>query len=77
MGSLRTSASSSAGPSPSLRLSAPDGGGECPGSDLAIGMTAPPEPVLVSNYLTYSIAVTNNGPSSAKAVTVSQSCPPA
>ena len=40
-----------------------DGGGECPGADLALGMTAQPEPVIVGNNLTYTIAVTNNGPS--------------
>ena len=52
-----------------------EGGGECPGSDLALGMTAMPEPVFVSNSLAFSISVTNIGPSSAKAVTVSQLLP--
>ena len=42
-----------------------DGGGECPGADLALGMTALPNPVIAGNNLTYSIAVTNNGPSTA------------
>ena len=38
-----------------------DGGGECPGADLALGMTASPEPVITGNNLTYTISVTNNG----------------
>ena len=42
-----------------------DGGGECPGADLALGMTALPNPVIAGNNLTYSIAVTNNGPGTA------------
>ena len=52
-----------------------DGGGECPGSDLAIGMTALPEPVQVGDSLTYTISVTNNGPSSAQHVTVTHLLP--
>ena len=52
-----------------------DGGGECPGADLAIGMTAQPEPVLVGTPLTYTISVTNNGPSSAQHVTVTHVLP--
>ncbi|HVM51069.1 MAG TPA: protease pro-enzyme activation domain-containing protein, partial [Candidatus Acidoferrum sp.] len=52
-----------------------DGGGECPGADLALGMTAAPEPDLVGNALTYSISVTNNGPSTAKNVQVIQLLP--
>jgi uncharacterized repeat protein (TIGR01451 family) len=52
-----------------------DGGGECPGSDLSIGMTAAPEPVVVGNNLIYTISVTNNGPASAKNVSASQILP--
>ena len=52
-----------------------DGGGECPGADLALGMTAQPEPVVVGNYLTYTISVTNNGPGSPKNVNVSHLLP--
>jgi len=52
-----------------------DGGGECPGSDLGIGMTAKPQPVTTGNNLTYSILVTNFGPSSASNVVVSQFLP--
>ncbi len=53
-----------------------NGGGECPGSDLALGMKATPEPVLIGDTLTYTIAVTNFGPSAAKTVAVSQVLPP-
>jgi uncharacterized repeat protein (TIGR01451 family) len=52
-----------------------DGGGECPGADLAVGMTAQPEPVVVGNNLTYTISVTNRGPSTAKNVVVSHLLP--
>ncbi len=52
-----------------------DGGGECPGADLALGMTAQPEPVIVGGSLTYTITVTNRGPSSAKNVTVTHLLP--
>ena len=52
-----------------------DGGGECPGADLALGMTALPDPVVVGNNLTYSITVINSGPSSAKNVTVTHLLP--
>jgi M6 family metalloprotease-like protein/uncharacterized repeat protein (TIGR01451 family) len=53
-----------------------DGLGECPGSDLAVGITAAPEPVMVGGSLIYTLSVTNHGPSSAKNVTVSQLLPP-
>ncbi len=52
-----------------------DGGGECPGADLALGMVAQPQPVLLGNNLTYTISVTNNGPSSARNVVASQILP--
>jgi len=52
-----------------------DGLGECPGSDLSVGITAAPEPVMVGGTLNYTLSVTNNGPSSAKNVTVSQLLP--
>jgi uncharacterized repeat protein (TIGR01451 family) len=51
------------------------GGGECPGADMAIGMTANPDPVIIGNLLTYSISVTNNGPSSTKSTEVTLSIP--
>ena len=52
-----------------------DGGGECPGADLALGMTVQPEPGLVGNNLTYIITVANRGPSSAQNTTVSHQLP--
>ena len=52
-----------------------DGGGECPGADLGLGMTAAPDPVVTGTKLTYTLSVTNNGPSTAKAVSVSQTLP--
>jgi uncharacterized repeat protein (TIGR01451 family) len=52
-----------------------DGGGECPGSDLALGMVSTPEPLLLGGNLTYTISVTNNGPSSAKNVSVTHLLP--
>jgi uncharacterized repeat protein (TIGR01451 family) len=53
-----------------------DGGGECPGSDMALGMAAQPEPALVGGNLIYTISVTNKGPSAATNVVVSQVLPP-
>jgi uncharacterized repeat protein (TIGR01451 family) len=52
-----------------------DGGGQCPGADMALGMTGQPNPVFVGNNLTYSIAVTNLGPSTATNVTVTHLLP--
>jgi uncharacterized repeat protein (TIGR01451 family) len=52
-----------------------NGGGECPGSDLAVGMVSLPEPAFVGSPLTYVISVTNRGPSLAKTVSVSQTLP--
>jgi uncharacterized repeat protein (TIGR01451 family) len=52
-----------------------DGGGQCPGVDLALGMTASPEPVFAGSNLVYSITVTNFGPNTAKNVVMSQVLP--
>jgi uncharacterized repeat protein (TIGR01451 family) len=52
-----------------------DGGGQCPGVDLSIGMTANPEPVFVGNNLVYTISVTNAGPDLAKNTVASQLLP--
>ena len=52
-----------------------DGGGQCPGTDLAVGMTAAPNPIVVGNNLTYTISVTNNGPDTATVVAINQSLP--
>ncbi len=53
-----------------------DGGGQCPGIDLALGMTAAPNPVVVQSNLTYTLTVTNNGPDTAKDVSINQTLPP-
>ncbi len=53
-----------------------DGGGQCPGVDLAVGMKAGPNPVSVGANLTYTISVTNNGPDTAHVVGVNQLLPP-
>jgi uncharacterized repeat protein (TIGR01451 family) len=63
----------------SLMISSPtcsDGGGECPGADLAVTISAQPEPVILGNNLFYTLTVVNNGPSTAKNVVVSQVLPP-
>ncbi len=52
-----------------------DGGGECPGADMAIAMSAAPDPVIIGDLLTYTISVTNNGPSSTKTTVVTQPIP--
>ena len=52
-----------------------DGGGQCPGADMALGMTALPNPVIAGNNLTYAIAVTNIGPSITTNVIVTQVLP--
>jgi uncharacterized repeat protein (TIGR01451 family) len=44
-------------------------------ADLSIGKVATPEPVQISSNLTYIISVTNNGPSSAADVTVTDTLP--
>ncbi|MEJ5239079.1 MAG: M36 family metallopeptidase [Limisphaera sp.] len=52
-----------------------DGGGSCPGADLAVSMTAAPEPVFVGSNLVYTITVTNRGPSAARSATVRHELP--
>jgi uncharacterized repeat protein (TIGR01451 family) len=42
---------------------------------LALGLAAAPNPVIVSNYLTYTIAVTNLGASSATNVVLTETLP--
>jgi uncharacterized repeat protein (TIGR01451 family) len=62
----------------SLSLTPPtctDGGGECPGSDLSIGGSSAPEPVIIGNNLVYTISLTNRGPKFAKGVTFTQLLP--
>ena len=52
-----------------------DGGGECPGADLSLNMIGQPNPVILGQFLTYTITITNNGPSTAKGTTISQQLP--
>ncbi len=53
-----------------------NGGGQCPGVDMALGMSAQPNPVTVNSNITYTISVTNNGPDAAKGVAVVQNLGP-
>ncbi len=53
-----------------------DGGGQCPGADLSLTMSASPNPGLVNTNLVYTMVVSNAGPGSATNVVVSQSLPP-
>jgi uncharacterized repeat protein (TIGR01451 family) len=53
-----------------------DGGGQCPGADMTIGMTGRPATVIAGNNLTYTLAVTNLGPSVATNVSVTHLLPP-
>lgn len=45
------------------------------GADLSISKSASPNPVMVGSTLTYSLVVTNNGPSPATAVTLTDTLP--
>jgi uncharacterized repeat protein (TIGR01451 family) len=53
-----------------------DGGGTCPGSDVAVGLTDAPDPVFIGSNLVYTITVTNFGPSQATNIFVNQLLPP-
>jgi uncharacterized repeat protein (TIGR01451 family) len=46
-----------------------------PTSDMAIGLVANPNPVLMGGNLTYTVSVTNNGPSAATGVVASNTLP--
>jgi uncharacterized repeat protein (TIGR01451 family) len=52
-----------------------DGGGECPGADLSIAMTAVPSIVLVNSNLVFNLIVSNAGPSAANNVVIAQTLP--
>ena len=52
-----------------------DGGGKCPDVDLVLGMTASPDPVFIGGKLTYTVAVTNNGPATASGVFLTNTLP--
>ncbi len=51
------------------------GGGECQGADVAVSLSAVPNPVIIGDILTYSISVTNGGPSSTDSTVVTQLIP--
>ncbi len=53
----------------------PPGGGQCPGADMAIAMSAVPDPVIIGNEFSYTMFVTNNGPSDTKSTVVTQPLP--
>lgn len=52
-----------------------DGGGQCPGVNLSLGMTGLPNPVLVTSNITYTMNVTNLGPDTATSVALVQNLP--
>lgn len=52
-----------------------DGGGECSGVDLSVTLDQSPVPGSVGSPLTYTMVVSNTGPSTAKGVMVSQTLP--
>ena len=47
-----------------------------PTADLVIGLSGLPDPLLLGNYLTYTITVSNGGPATATGVVVSNTLPP-
>ncbi len=53
-----------------------DGGGQCPGAELSLTMSASPNPALVFSNLVYTLTVSNAGPQAAAGVVISQSLPP-
>lgn len=63
----------------SLMFSTPtctDGGGECPGSDLAISGSVAPDPLVIGGNLVYTLTIRNLGPKTAQGVTLIQTLPP-
>ena len=52
-----------------------DGGGQCPGSDLSLTMSANPSLVYVGSNVVYSLTVSNAGPSPAQNVVIIQGLP--
>ncbi len=55
--------------------SCPDGGGQCPGSDLSITMNASPVSTPTFSPVTYTMTVSNAGPSPAPDTVVNQTLP--
>ena len=52
-----------------------DGGGQCPGADLSLTMSASPNDVFVGSNVVYNMTVSNAGPSTAQDVVILQSLP--
>ncbi len=52
-----------------------DGGGQCPGSDLSLTMSASPSLVFVGSNVVYTLTVLNAGPSPAQNVVIMQGLP--
>ena len=53
-----------------------DGGGECPGADLSLTMSATPNEVFINSNVVYTLNVSNAGPGTAASVLITQSLPP-
>lgn len=53
----------------------PDGGGQCPGADLSIAMSANPLTTQVNGPVTYTLSVSNAGPSPAPDAVVNMTLP--
>jgi uncharacterized repeat protein (TIGR01451 family) len=53
-----------------------DGGGQCPGADLSVAMTADPVQTPVGGPLTYDLIVSNAGPSPASNTVLTLTLPP-
>lgn len=53
-----------------------DGGGECPGADLSLAMSAAPSPVFVNSNLVYTLTVSNAGPGAALNTVIVETLPP-
>jgi uncharacterized repeat protein (TIGR01451 family) len=52
-----------------------DGGGQCPGADLSLTMSASPSAVFVGSNVVYNLTASNAGPSTAQGVVIVQSLP--
>lgn len=52
-----------------------DGGGTCPGTDLALSLSDAPDPAVINSNFVYTINVTNLGPNLAKGAVVTHQLP--